>query len=80
LIAGRALKPGGGPPARAQQALAELEARVRARPPAHWARVWRDVAELDRRTRTGATVDVNDFARLALRWSAPPAPQEGRGS
>lgn len=73
LLAGRPLRAGGGPPARAQAALAELEARVRSRPPAHWTRVWRDVAELDRTTRTGATVDVNDFARLALRWSHRPA-------
>ena len=33
-----------------------------------WRRVCTDVAELERRGRTGAALDVNEFARLALRW------------
>jgi len=35
-----------------------------------WEGVWRDVLALERRGRTGASLDVNDFARLALRWRA----------
>jgi DNA polymerase III delta subunit len=53
----------------APQARQAFEARVRARPPAAWVRMLEDSGALDRRARSGATVDVNDFCVLALRWA-----------
>ncbi|MFT7669875.1 MAG: DNA polymerase III delta subunit [Planctomycetota bacterium] len=37
-----------------------------------WERVYRDVLHLERKSRSGAQVDVNDFAPLALRWAVKP--------
>jgi len=54
---------GGGPMARKA-----FEARVRLRSADEWRAVQADVAEVERRTRSGAVVDANDFAWLALRW------------
>lgn len=54
-----------GPPRGAEA----FEARVRTRPPAAWERMLEEVGELERRTRTGGTVDQTDFVELALRWS-----------
>ncbi len=53
----------GGPMARKS-----FEARVRLRTAQEWREVQADVAEVERRTRSGAVVDANDFAWLALRW------------
>lgn len=46
-----------------------FETRVRRRTPGEWERALGDVAALERRSRTGARVDANDFALLALRWA-----------
>jgi DNA polymerase III delta subunit len=53
-----------GPP----QALAEFTQRLGLRPPHEWARMIEELAVVERRTRTGAGADVNDFVHLALRW------------
>jgi len=53
----------GGP-----RALPELEARVKARPRQSWRLLLDEVGELERRSRSGATIDATDFALLALRW------------
>lgn len=54
----------GGP-----RALQALRARLGRRPPQAWRRMLDDAASLERRSRSGATVDANDYARLALRWA-----------
>lgn len=46
----------------------EFEARVKSRSPAAWQAMLEELTDLERRTRTGARVDANDFALLALRW------------
>jgi DNA polymerase III delta subunit len=55
---------------------AELESRVRLRDAAGWKKLVLDLAAFERRTRRGTSIDVNDFALLALRWKrvARPAP------
>jgi DNA polymerase III delta subunit len=53
-----------GPP----QALAEFAQRVVLRPPEAWARMVEELAQVERRTRTSAGADVNEFVHLALRW------------
>lgn len=50
------------------KARAEFEARLHARSPAQWRAMTDDLVELERRSRTGGTVDANDLAWLALRW------------
>ncbi|MFT5052704.1 MAG: hypothetical protein ACI8QZ_004141 [Chlamydiales bacterium] len=60
----------GGPKARD-----EFKARVGVRPSAQWLGLADEVAEIERRSRTGAKVDAADFAKLALRWAAK---QRGR--
>jgi len=42
--------------------------RFDARPPEDWMRMLEDFGELERRSRSGVSVDVTDFARFALRW------------
>lgn len=59
---------GGNPRAKAQ--FAEL---ARARPARQWRAMLEELARLDRRSKTGGTVDVNDFALLASRWKLAPA-------
>lgn len=62
------------------RARGEFEARVRARSAARWTELVRDLAALERRGRSGATLDANDLVALALRWrvvaqaSRAPAP------
>ena len=48
--------------------LRSFEARVGRRSAAEWHGLLEDAAELERRSRSGATVDASDFALLALRW------------
>jgi DNA polymerase III delta subunit len=43
-------------------------AQLRARRAADWPRMQRDLLALERRSRSGAAVDANDLAALALRW------------
>jgi DNA polymerase III delta subunit len=45
-----------------------FQAQLTLRGAAQWERVYRDVLDLERKSRTGAEVDVNDFVPLALRW------------
>ncbi|MEO0652164.1 MAG: DNA polymerase III subunit delta [Planctomycetota bacterium] len=53
-----------------ERARKELLERLALRPePSAWAAMLEDLAELDRRAKTGAGVDASDFARLALRWA-----------
>ena len=87
-IAGaRALAAGQAPAAAAaaaglkggKTALEAFEKRLRARPPAEWERMFEDLGELERRTRTAAKVDVSDFVDLALRWRRE-QPREPRGA
>ncbi|MAF66603.1 MAG: hypothetical protein CMJ84_13215 [Planctomycetes bacterium] len=49
-------------------AVASLRERVRARSAAEWLRIGEEVAALERRVRTAAGVDANDFARAAAAW------------
>ena len=44
--------------------------RARRRPVRAWRSMLEDVADLERRAKTGAGADANEFARLALRWRA----------
>lgn len=45
-----------------------FEARLALRPPEEWKACYRDIQELERRSRTGAAIDANDFVALALSW------------
>ena len=49
--------------------LRSFEARVGRRGASEWRGLLEDATELERRSRSGATVDASDFALLALRWS-----------
>lgn len=61
------------------QARTEFERAVRERSPAAWLAIYRDVADLERKSRTSAVLDVNDFSRLALRWRyRNPRPNQSR--
>ena len=53
------------------RAKVEFEARLRARPAAEWKRMLASLAELERRSRSGATVDVNDYVAFAAKWGKP---------
>lgn len=52
----------------------ELESRAKLRSAARWRRFHEDVLELERRTRTGAGLDLNDLVSFALRHGAPAGP------
>jgi hypothetical protein len=54
-------------------ALDSLSQMLQLRPAPAWEKLYRDVLELERRSRSGPEVDVNDFVALALRHS-PKAP------
>lgn len=59
-----------------ERAKAELAERLRLRPsPADWERMLEQLADVDRRAKSGAGVDASDFVSLALAWSPrrPPA-------
>jgi DNA polymerase III delta subunit len=83
LAAARAIEAGAAPPAAAEAAGAsnerargELLERLRARPRASdWARMFEELADLDRRSKSGAGVDASDFARLALAWAVREKPR-----
>ena len=47
-----------------------FEARMKSRPHQDWTRLGRELVQLERLSRSGATVDVNDFFQLALSWRA----------
>ncbi|QDU67052.1 DNA polymerase III subunit delta [Engelhardtia mirabilis] len=69
--AGAAAKAGAG----GERAKTELLERLRRRPSAaEWARMLEDLADVDRRAKSGAGVDASDFTSLALAWSAPAQP------
>jgi len=56
-----------------------FEARLAQRPAPEWRKLYLEVTELERRSRSGATVDVVDFVHLALRWRRKPqAPSHAR--
>lgn len=76
----------GADPARAAEAAgipgnprarSEFEARVRARPASEWRAMTAGLAELERKSRSGAGVDVNDFVAFALRWARAPSAPSG---
>lgn len=80
LLAGsRALAQGAAPDAAAAAAGVPTNPRAKAsfqqlvgrRSPARWEAMYGELAELDRKSRTGATLDAGDFARLALSWKLP---------
>lgn len=52
-----------------ERALSSFGARMQARPLSDWSRVQLELLEVERRTRTGAEVDANDFCALALSWA-----------
>ena len=62
------------------RARSEFEARVRARTAREWRAMLGDLAELERRSRSGATVDGNDLAALALRWARKAPPRTAPGA
>ena len=49
-------------------AVGDAVGRARARSAAAWRGMLEDVAELERRAKSSAGVDANDFALLAARW------------
>jgi len=51
--------------------------RAQSRPVGVWRRMLGELVALERRAKSGVGVDANDFAALALRWSARPE-QDGR--
>lgn len=55
-----------GPP----QAKQSFKERMSCRAPEEWARMGRDVLELERKTRSGTVVGESDFLHLALSWRA----------
>lgn len=63
----------------APMARRSFQGAVESRPRAAWEAMFRDVMELDRRSKSGARVDANDFTRLALRWAQRPAASGARG-
>jgi hypothetical protein len=54
------------------RARAEFEARVRVRPARAWQRMYSEVQDLERRSKSGATLDANDMFAFALRWQVAP--------
>jgi DNA polymerase III delta subunit len=58
-----------GPPQRVAEALE----RARARVPRQWRKLLGDATDLERRMKTGGTVDVNDLALFALQHRTRPA-------
>lgn len=59
--------------------LDQIEPMLQGRSVRDWARMLEDVGELERAIRSVAGVDVNDFARLALRWRRAPERPQARG-
>ncbi|MCA8981106.1 MAG: hypothetical protein H6831_13160 [Planctomycetes bacterium] len=59
--------------------LEQIEPLLHGRSARDWARILEDVGELERAIRGAAGVDVNDFARLALRWRRAPENRQARG-
>ncbi|MEM9382757.1 MAG: hypothetical protein AAGB93_22580 [Planctomycetota bacterium] len=62
-------------------AVDSFEKRLAARPPTDWLPMLEDFGALERRSRSGVTVDATDFLAFALRWrrrAAGPGPS-GRG-
>jgi DNA polymerase III delta subunit len=53
------------------KARAEYAARLRGTAASTWQRRLDDLTDLERRTRSGGTVDATDLALLALRWRGP---------
>ena len=53
-------------------------ARAKLRRTEEWRALFEDTAVLERAAKSGAGVDVNDFTRLALRWSRAGAPRAAR--
>ncbi len=51
------------------------EARARRRPSADWRALLEEAAALERGLKSGAGLDANDFARLALRWAIDARPR-----
>lgn len=45
-----------------------FQARVASRTPREWRSMYTDLADLERRSRSGAEVDANDLCAFALRW------------
>lgn len=62
----------------APMARRSFQGAVESRPRAAWEAMFKDVLELDRRSKSGARVDANDFTRLALRWAQRPGSSGGR--
>jgi DNA polymerase III delta subunit len=62
------------------RAKASFQQLVGRRSPARWEAMVGQLAELDRKTRTGADVDASDFARLALSWKLPAEQPRARGA
>jgi DNA polymerase III delta subunit len=52
-----------------------VEARARRRPSADWRALLEEAAGLERELKSGAGLDANDFARLALRWALDARPR-----
>ena len=55
----------------AGRAAAPALERAKARPSAQWRRMLEEVLGLDRRAKSAAGVDANDFSAFALRWRTP---------
>jgi DNA polymerase III delta subunit len=85
LLLSRALAGGSSPAAALEAAGARGEAAGKAlaalasqRDPRAWERVYGEVLDLERRSRTGATVGADDLVRLALACRVEPAQDRGR--
>lgn len=59
--------------------LEQIQPLLQGRSARDWARMLEDVGELERAIRSTSGVDVNDFARLALRWRRAPERAQVRG-
>jgi DNA polymerase III delta subunit len=63
----------------APRTLKTIVARARSRPAEAWRMMLEDLAELDRRSKSGTSLDAAEFVTLALRWNRAHPPRETRG-
>lgn len=67
--AARSSSPDGAEPANSSRGEKDAAARAQLRPHAEWRRLLDELADVERRAKSGADPDANDFALLALSWS-----------
>jgi len=65
----RSSSPDGAEPANSSRGEKDAAARSQLRPHTEWRRLLDELADVERRAKSGADPDANDFALLALSWS-----------